>query len=67
MVAAWTRLNTLMLACVFVALVAIAALLAGKVRPTGPVAAILSGRNIDMDAHRSIVCRALSGGEGGTS
>ncbi|WP_095198967.1 hydroxyectoine utilization dehydratase EutB [Mesorhizobium carmichaelinearum] len=36
--------------------VAIAALLAGKVKPSGPVVALLSGRNIDMNAHRGIIC-----------
>ncbi|MEV8878034.1 hydroxyectoine utilization dehydratase EutB [Mesorhizobium ciceri] len=36
--------------------VGIAALLAGKVRSDGPVVVLLSGRNIDMDAHRRIVC-----------
>ncbi|RVA26086.1 hydroxyectoine utilization dehydratase EutB, partial [Mesorhizobium sp. M7A.F.Ca.US.001.01.1.1] len=29
---------------------------AGKVRSDGPVVVLLSGRNIDMDAHRRIVC-----------
>ncbi|MER8464057.1 hydroxyectoine utilization dehydratase EutB [Mesorhizobium sp. M1396] len=36
--------------------VGIAALLAGKVRSDGPVIVLLSGRNIDMDLHRKIVC-----------
>lgn len=36
--------------------VGIAALLAGKVKPSGPAVLILSGRNIDMGLHRSIVC-----------
>ncbi len=36
--------------------VGIAALLAGKVRARGPVVVLLSGRNIDMNAHRKIVC-----------
>lgn len=36
--------------------VGIAALLAGKVKPPGPTVLILSGRNIDMGLHRSIVC-----------
>ncbi|RUV34664.1 hydroxyectoine utilization dehydratase EutB [Mesorhizobium sp. M7A.F.Ca.MR.148.00.0.0] len=36
--------------------VGIAALLAGKVKSDGPVVVLLSGRNIDMDAHRRIVC-----------
>lgn len=35
--------------------VGIAALLAGKVRAMGPVAVLLSGRNIDMDLHRRVV------------
>jgi threonine dehydratase len=38
--------------------VGIAALLAGKVRPTGPMVAVLSGKNIDMALHRDIVCGA---------
>ena len=36
--------------------VGVAALLAGKVRSDGPVVAVLSGRNIDMNLHRRIVC-----------
>jgi threonine dehydratase len=36
--------------------VGIAALLAGKVKAEGPVVVLLSGRNIDMNAHRTIVC-----------
>ncbi|MGS1096486.1 hydroxyectoine utilization dehydratase EutB (plasmid) [Aquamicrobium terrae] len=36
--------------------VGIAALLAGKVKPSGPTVLVLSGRNIDMGLHRSIVC-----------
>ncbi|QKC98092.1 hydroxyectoine utilization dehydratase EutB [Mesorhizobium sp. NZP2298] len=36
--------------------VGIAALLAGKVRTKGPVVVLLSGRNIDMNAHRGIIC-----------
>ncbi|TGR27455.1 MULTISPECIES: hydroxyectoine utilization dehydratase EutB [unclassified Mesorhizobium] len=36
--------------------VGIAALLAGKVRAEGPVVVLLSGRNIDMELHRKIVC-----------
>lgn len=36
--------------------VGIAALLAGKIRADGPVGVILSGRNIDMELHRRIVC-----------
>jgi threonine dehydratase len=42
--------------------VGIAALLAGKVRPTGPTVAVLSGRNIDMGLHRDIVCGAWRDG-----
>jgi threonine dehydratase len=37
------------------AAVGIAALDAGKVRPTGPVAIVLSGKNIDMALHRRII------------
>ena len=36
--------------------VGIAALLAGKIGAHGPVAVILSGRNIDMELHRRIIC-----------
>ena len=36
--------------------VGIAALLAGKITTNGPVVVLLSGRNIDMDAHRKVVC-----------
>lgn len=36
--------------------VGIAALLAGKLKPSGSAVLILSGRNIDMGLHRSIVC-----------
>ncbi len=36
--------------------VGIAALLAGKVRPSGPTLVLLSGRNMDMAVHRAIVC-----------
>lgn len=36
--------------------VGIAALLAGKVNANGPVVVLLSGRNIDMGLHRTIVC-----------
>lgn len=36
--------------------VGIAALLAGKVKANGPVVVLLSGRNIDMNAHRKIIC-----------
>ncbi|MBZ9668358.1 hydroxyectoine utilization dehydratase EutB [Mesorhizobium sp. B2-1-8] len=36
--------------------VGIAALLAGKVKVQGPVVVLLSGRNIDMELHRKVVC-----------
>jgi threonine dehydratase len=36
--------------------VGIAAILAGKVQLSGETVVLLSGRNIDMDLHRSIVC-----------
>ncbi|MBA1144115.1 hydroxyectoine utilization dehydratase EutB [Mesorhizobium neociceri] len=36
--------------------VGVAALLAGKVKANGPVVVLLSGRNIDMNTHRRIVC-----------
>ena len=36
--------------------VGIGALLARKVRPTGPVVVLLSGGNIDMALHRQLVC-----------
>jgi threonine dehydratase len=39
--------------------IGIAALLAGKVAPLGPIAVLLSGRNIDMRLHRHII----NGGE----
>jgi len=35
--------------------VGMAALLAGKLRAAGPIAVLLSGRNIDMDLHRRII------------
>ena len=38
------------------AAVGIAALLAKKIKAKGPVVAILSGRNVDMEQHRRIVC-----------
>ncbi|HEY6632180.1 MAG TPA: hydroxyectoine utilization dehydratase EutB [Rhizobiaceae bacterium] len=41
--------------------VGIAALLAGKVEPDGPVVVLLSGRNIDMALHRRIVCGEFAG------
>ena len=40
------------------AAVGIAALLAGKVKPDGPTAVVLSGKNIAADKHRSIICPA---------
>jgi threonine dehydratase len=36
--------------------VPIAAMLAGKLQPSGPTVLVLSGRNIDMALHRRIVC-----------
>ncbi len=44
--------------------VGIAALLAGKVRATGPFVALVSGRNIDMALHRRIVCGDAGGAQG---
>lgn len=38
------------------AAVGIGALLAGKVQAQGPIVLILSGRNIDMDQHKRVVC-----------
>jgi len=38
------------------AAVGIGALLAGRIKASGPVVAILSGRNIDMNQHRRVVC-----------
>ncbi|MBB2971687.1 hydroxyectoine utilization dehydratase EutB [Mesorhizobium sp. RMAD-H1] len=38
------------------AAVGIGALLAGRIRASGPVVTILSGRNIDMTQHRHVVC-----------
>jgi threonine dehydratase len=35
--------------------VGVAALLAGKVRPRGPVMLLLSGANIDMELHYRLV------------
>ncbi|MFU0504361.1 hydroxyectoine utilization dehydratase EutB [Pseudaminobacter sp. NGMCC 1.201702] len=44
--------------------VGIAALLCGKVKADGPTVLVLSGRNIDMDLHRQIVCgEVLAPGE----
>jgi threonine dehydratase len=42
------------------AAVGIGALLAGKIKAKGPIAAILSGRNVDMDQHRRIVCADIN-------
>lgn len=36
--------------------VGVAAILAGKVASAGPIVALVSGRNIDMELHRRIVC-----------
>ncbi|HWT57932.1 MAG TPA: hydroxyectoine utilization dehydratase EutB [Rhizobium sp.] len=46
--------------------VGIAALLAGKIRSGGPVVAILSGRNVDMEQHRGVINgeAAMFGGDG---
>lgn len=38
------------------AAVGVGALLAGKIRSSGPIVSLLSGRNIDMDMHRRVVC-----------
>ena len=38
------------------AAVGIAAILAGKVRSDGPIVALITGRNIDMELHRRVVC-----------
>lgn len=38
--------------------VGIAALVAGRIRPSGPVLALVSGRNIDMELHRRIAAGA---------
>ena len=38
--------------------VGIAALLAGRIEASGPVVVLMSGRNIDMELHRKIVCGA---------
>ncbi|GLS30982.1 threonine dehydratase [Mesorhizobium albiziae] len=40
--------------------IAVAALLAGKVSSNGPIVALVSGRNIDMELHRRIVCGELT-------
>jgi threonine dehydratase len=36
--------------------VGVAALLAGKITADGPIVVLLSGSNIDMNAHRAIIC-----------
>lgn len=41
--------------------VGVAAILAQKVRPAGPTIVVVSGRNIDMDLHRRIVCDERTG------
>lgn len=41
--------------------VGIGALLSGKVRPQGAAVVLISGRNIDMDLHRKVVCGEWSG------
>ncbi|RTM09930.1 MAG: hydroxyectoine utilization dehydratase EutB [Hyphomicrobiales bacterium] len=43
--------------------VGIGALLAGKVTMSGPTVLILSGKNIDMDLHRRVVCGEASAKE----
>lgn len=43
------------------AAVGIGALLARKISANGPIVAILSGRNVDMDQHRRIVCADVTG------
>lgn len=40
--------------------IGIAALLSGRIRPEGPVVAILSGRNVDMTLHRRVINGASS-------
>ncbi|WP_309084633.1 hydroxyectoine utilization dehydratase EutB [Chelativorans sp.] len=45
--------------------VGVGALLAGKVNPRGVTAIILSGRNIDMELHRRIVCGETTAATGG--
>jgi threonine dehydratase len=39
--------------------VGIAALLAGKIRPDGPTAVVVSGRNIDTAIHRRLIAEAV--------
>lgn len=48
------------------AAVGIAAILAGKVRPDGPIVALITGRNIDMALHRRVVCGEPTGMERAT-
>lgn len=43
------------------AAVGIGALLAGKASARGPIVAILSGRNVDMNQHRRVVCVDATG------
>jgi threonine dehydratase len=47
--------------------VGIAAILAGKIRLDGDTVVLLSGRNIDMDVHRKIVCGLWTDDEEGDS
>jgi threonine dehydratase len=47
--------------------VGIAAILAGKVKLEGETIALLSGRNIDMDLHQSIVCGHWVDGKDGNA
>ena len=42
------------------AAVGIAALLAGKMKAGGPIAVVLSGKNIAPDLHRRIVCGGIA-------
>ncbi len=42
------------------AAVGVGALLAGKIKAKGPIVAILSGRNVDMNQHRRIICADIS-------
>lgn len=44
------------------AAVGIGALLSGKGRADGPIIVILSGRNVDMNQHRSVICADQSDG-----
>jgi threonine dehydratase len=47
--------------------VGIAALLAGKVKVSGPVVVLVSGRNIDMALHRQVVCGEFVGAQEGAA